>query len=133
MLNTSFCVPSDEKYRRKQHEMKILGKAGKLLCDKTYMKAKRRLRRCTSEQYKKVWQNLQPGSVFSIYFGAYIGAAFLAVGGRHLEKKSPRWISQQREGHIFEKIAENLFRFLNAHFVAHTHKDTVGTVQEINA
>ena len=47
------------------------------------------------------------------------------MGERHLEQKSPRWISQQGEGRIFEKIAGNLFRLLNAHFVAHTHKDTV--------
>ena len=105
--------------------MKILGKAEKLLCDRTNMRAKRRLRRCTSDQYKKVWQDLQPGAVFSTFFGAYLGVAFLAVGERHLEKKSPRWISQQGEGRIFEKIAGNLFRLLNAHFVAHTHKDTV--------
>ena len=105
--------------------MKILGKAEKLLCDRTNMRAKRRLRRCTSDQYKKVWQDLQTGPVFSTFFGAYVGVAFLAVGERHLEKKCPRWISQQGEGRIFEKIPGNLFRPLNAHFVAHTHKDTV--------
>ena len=96
------------------------------------MRAKRRLRRCTSDQYKKVCQDLQPGAVFSTFFGAYLGVAFLAVGERHLEKERPRWISQQGEGRIFEKIRVNLFRLQNAHFVTQKPQ-RYSTVQEINS
>ena len=69
--------------------------------------------------------DLEQGPVFSTFFGVYLGISFLGVGERHLEKHEPSWISQHGEGKLFHKITGGLFRLINAHFVAHTHKDTI--------
>ena len=105
--------------------MKILGRAEELLCRCTNLRAQRRLSRCRNDQYKNLWRDLKPGSMFSTFFGAYLGVAFLGVGERHLEKTKPEWISQNGEKRIFGKITGGLFRMISAHFVAHTHKDTI--------
>lgn len=68
--------------------MRILGKAEELLCERTNERAKRRLKRCKAA-YRKRWVDLQPGGVFSTFFGAFLGTAFLGVGSRHLMKMKP--------------------------------------------
>ena len=67
-LNRSFMVPSDESYTRKWQVMKIIGKAEELLCNRTNMRARRKLRKCNSDAYKALWRDLEPGAVFSTFF-----------------------------------------------------------------
>ena len=124
-LNRSFMVPNDESYKRKWHVMKIIGKAEELLCKRTNMRARRKLRKCNNDAYKALWRDLEPGPIFSTFFGVYLGVSFLGVGERHLEKLNPSWITQKGEGRLFGKIPGGLFRILNAHFVAHAHRDTI--------
>ena len=118
-------VPADVKYKRKWYVMKILGKGEKLLCERTNERAKRSLKRCRNEEYKKRWVNLDPGPVFSTVFGAFLGVAFLGVGSRHLMKKNPAWLSQYGENKLFGKITGNQYRLISAHFVAHSHTDSI--------
>ena len=51
-LNLDFRVGADIKTKRKWHILKILGKSVNLLCERTNMRAKRRLSSCSSLPYK---------------------------------------------------------------------------------
>ena len=63
--------------------------------------------------------------MFSTFFGAFLGVAFLGVGSRHLMKKNPAWLSQYGENKLFGKITGNQYRLISAHFVAHSHRDSL--------
>ena len=104
--------------------MKLLGKGVDLLCKRTNMRAKQRLSRC-SDAYRKRWKDLKVGPTFDSFFGTYLGAAIIGIGHRHIASKTPAWLSQHGEGRLFNKIPADLFHLHSAHFVAHTHRDSV--------
>ena len=111
--------------KRLWHFEKYFGEALSLVCERSNERMRRKLAKCESEDYKRIWKPLVPGPRLWTFLAAWIGSAILKKGASHLMKKEPAWISQLGEGHLFEKLPTNLFRMWRSCFVGHSHRDTI--------
>ena len=89
-LKGDFKCRPDQKYKRKFHFFKILGKGQNILCERTTARGKRCMRKTESDAWRKRWKDLTVGARFSTFIAAWIGSAIIKVGVRHLMKKTPR-------------------------------------------